>query len=352
MENDNGKFKIGFSFLFVFLFCVLNLGPQTAAAGSNANFRIQISGLCGNNIKEPGESCDGTDLNGSSCTDTGYAGGDLSCNSNCTFNTSSCVSGGGAGGPVPVPYIIAVTSVIFSGTAYPSSVVTLLEDGQIVATATAYQDANFYIRVSGLSGGNYVFSAYSEDGNGNRSSLLTFPTGTVYGATTNVSGIAIAPTITADKSEVQSGGKITISGQTAPNGEITISITSDNSNKEILKKITADVHGVYSYGLDTTGFGSGTYYVKSKALIGNAETSAWSNVINFKIGAKNTAVVPSVGCAAVKTDLNGDCRVNLVDFSIAAYWFERSSPPARIDFNGDGKIDLVDFSIMAFQWTG
>jgi hypothetical protein len=49
--------------------------------------------------------------------------------------------------------------------------------------------------------------------------------------------------------------------------------------------------------------------------------------------------------------------VNLVDFSIAAYWYKR---PLSADFkvkeaaklNGDGKIDLVDFSIMAYYWTG
>jgi hypothetical protein len=50
--------------------------------------------------------------------------------------------------------------------------------------------------------------------------------------------------------------------------------------------------------------------------------------------------------------MNNDRRVNLVDFSIAAYWYKRSSPPASVDLNGDGKVDLVDFSIMAFYWTG
>jgi hypothetical protein len=54
----------------------------------------------------------------------------------------------------------------------------------------------------------------------------------------------------------------------------------------------------------------------------------------------------------VKGDFNKDGRVNLVDFSIAAYWHKRPSPPVSVDLNGDGKVDLVDFSIMAFYWTG
>ena len=48
---------------------------------------------------------------------------------------------------------------------------------------------------------------------------------------------------------------------------------------------------------------------------------------------------------------------NLVDFSIAGFWYKK---PLSVIFvntekeklNGDGKIDLVDFSIMAFNWTG
>jgi hypothetical protein len=49
--------------------------------------------------------------------------------------------------------------------------------------------------------------------------------------------------------------------------------------------------------------------------------------------------------------------VNLVDFSIAAYWYKRT---LKTDFipieaqrlSGDGKVDLVDFSIMAYYWSG
>ena len=55
---------------------------------------------------------------------------------------------------------------------------------------------------------------------------------------------------------------------------------------------------------------------------------------------------------APKGDTNGDNKVNLVDFSVAAYWYKRSSPPVSADLSGDGKVDLVDFSIMAFNWTG
>jgi hypothetical protein len=48
--------------------------------------------VCGNNVKESGEACDGTDLAGQTCVSQGFGGGVLSCNANCTFNTSACTA--------------------------------------------------------------------------------------------------------------------------------------------------------------------------------------------------------------------------------------------------------------------
>jgi len=58
-----------------------------------------------------------------------------------------------------------------------------------------------------------------------------------------------------------------------------------------------------------------------------------------------------------KADLNGDNKVNLVDFSIAAFWYKRTLSAdfvtiEKSKLNGDGKVTLVDFSIMAYYWTG
>ena len=48
---------------------------------------------CGNGVVEGNELCDGADLNGQTCSDVGnYSGGDLSCNTDCTFDTSLCTA--------------------------------------------------------------------------------------------------------------------------------------------------------------------------------------------------------------------------------------------------------------------
>ena len=256
--------------------------------------------------------------------------------------------GGGGGGGI----IASATGAVFSGRAYPKSTVTLLKDAQVAATTVAGSDANFQISLSGLSGGNYIFSVYSEDSKGVRSSLLTFPVSITSGATTNVSGIFIAPTISVDKSEVKRGDNIAIFGHSAPTSEIVITV---NSEEEFFVKEKTDASGVYLHNFDTSVLEMGQHTTKSKSAL-NGEISSFGKIASFLVGTKNVAATIATKCPG-KADLNNDCKVNLVDFSIAAYWYKRPLSTAfkgteAERLNGDGKIDLVDFSIMAFYWTG
>jgi PGF-pre-PGF domain-containing protein len=53
-----------------------------------------ITFQCGNDLIEGNETCDGTDLNNTTCIDLGYSGGNLACLADCSyFNTSGCSSG-------------------------------------------------------------------------------------------------------------------------------------------------------------------------------------------------------------------------------------------------------------------
>ncbi|KKR52945.1 MAG: Clostripain-related protein [Parcubacteria group bacterium GW2011_GWA1_40_21] len=315
---------------------------------------IKIS-LCGDSVIGAEEQCDGATLGGATCVSRGFSGGALACGLSCEFNTLSCYSsgassssatggGGGGGGGITAQ---VVTNVIFSGRAYPKSVVTLLKDAQIAATTVVGEDAKFQITLSDLSGGNYIFSVYGEDKKGFRSSLLTFPVGVTSGVTTRVSGIFVAPTIAVDKIEVKRGDNIAIFGQSVPKTEITISV---NSEEEFFNKTDSDSDGVYLYNFDTSVLEMGQHLAKSKSSL-DGEISSFSKAVGFTVGAK-TVMAEEPKKVPEKGDLNNDKRVNLVDFSVAAYWYKRPSPPTSTDLNNDGKVNLVDFSIMAFYWTG
>ncbi len=50
--------------------------------------------LCGNGVAEGSEVCDGDDLRGDDCEDHSFHGGDLACQSDCTWDTSACTNCG------------------------------------------------------------------------------------------------------------------------------------------------------------------------------------------------------------------------------------------------------------------
>ena len=322
------------------------------SGGVTLTVTISETATCGNGTIDSGEQCDGSALAGATCVSRGYTGGSLSCNSNCTFDVGNCSSatpssGGGGGGGGGAAIVSSGTTVVFSGRAYPKSVVTLLKDAQVAASTVADPDSNFAITLSNLSAGNYIFSVYGEDKDGIRSSLFTFSVSVTAGVITNIGGIFIAPTVAVDKSEVKKGDNLAIFGQSANKSEITIMISSD---EDYFLKTSADSSGVYLVNFDTTPLDYGGHNAKSKVALAGS-ISSFSPAVGFIVGTKNVAYVKPVK-KVLKGDVNGDGRVNLVDFSIVAYWYNRTSPPAKVDLNGDGRVNLIDFSIIAYYWTG
>jgi hypothetical protein len=127
-----------------------------------------------------------------------------------------------------------------------------------------------------------------------------------------------------------------------------------HSNQEIFKKVNSDKNGVYLHTMDTSVLELGSHNAKSK-VASSGEISGYSNAYNFAVG--NDNIDKGNDKCPAKGDLNNDCKVNLVDFSIAAFWYKKTLSTQTIlleksKLNGDGNINLVDFSIMAYYWTG
>lgn len=264
----------------------------------------------------------------------------------CASATATTTPPGGGGGGGGTPTEVITTGITFTGRAYPLSKVTILKDGQTAITTIAGPDASFSVTLSNLSTGNYTFSVYGEDSIGNRSTLFTFPAYITYGSNTQIGGIFLAPTINVDKTEVKKGDNIAIFGQTVPSSDVTISV---HSNQEYINKTKSDANGAYLYNFDTVPLEFGNHDTKSKATLVN-EITSFGKTISFLVGDKN--VLKGEKTCVAKGDLNGDCKVNLIDFSIMAFWYKKLSPPAKVDLNSDGKVNLVDFSILAYNWTG
>jgi len=328
-------------FLFLCLTLFLFFIPLSAEAAS-AGTSITVT-ICGNGIIEGNEQCDGSSLNEEDCASQGYDSGSLSCSGSCTFDTSNCAtddaappSGGGGGGGIIHP---PATEVILQGKAYPSALLTVLKDGQIIIETKANVSADFNIEITNITPGTYTFSIWATDKDGVKSITFSF-TVTVRAETiTTIGGIFIPPTITLSKDVVNRGEILDIYGQTAPKSNIDINIRSE----EIVKKTSANQIGVWGYAFNTAALEEGTHIVKARSLL-DGLTSGFSHLSFFDIGKK------LLGVACQQADLNGDSRVNLVDFSILLYWWGRANDCA--DQDNSGVVDLADFSIMMYWWTG
>ncbi len=341
-------------FLYI-IFLVLFLGPLFVHA-ITVEVTATVAG-CGDDAIGSGEQCDGANLGGSSCSTQGFSGGSLSCSSACTFNTSACTTGnsngnsGNSGNAGYSPPAVPATNVVFSGRAYPLSRVSILKDGQLAVTTIAGPDSNFIATISGLSSGDYNFVVYGEDKNDVRSSLFPFSIFITSGVTTKISGIFIAPTISVNKSKVKHGDNITIFGQSIPNSEITISV---HSHPEYFSHVGTDASGVYLYNFDNYLLDKGRHTTRSKSSY-NTDISSYGQSISFVVGNKNVLIGSKK--EKLKGDVNNDGKVNLIDFSITAFWYKRNinadfNSKERDHLNGDGKVDLIDLSIMAYNWTG
>jgi len=346
----NLKFKNYFILIFLLFLASYFLFLQKIK-GQSVSVSAIIPGVCGNGIKEIGEACDGSDFGGQTCLNFGFSGGTLSCNSNCTINTSGCTtpsppSGGGGGGG---GYILRETRLVISGRAYPNSEVFLLKDGETALEVRAGSDGKFIFSLTNISPGNYFYTLYAEDSRGNRSTLYTFPVKIEQGQTIEVSNIILSPTIDVDKLEVKRGEFLTIFGSATPRADVLISVSSE---EELFLKVSTNDDGSYLYQLDTGLLDLGTHYTKSKTILAQQYVSNYSRVVSFKVG--QTTVLKKTGKCPQIGDFNGDCRVNLIDFSIMAYWYKRplTAEGKKTDLNNDGKVDLIDFSILAYWWTG
>lgn len=310
--------------ILVIIFGLLINEYNTFAANTQLHIEITPPLSCGNGIKEGGEQCDAGGSNGP-CP--------AACSTSCTFNY--CGGGGGGGG-------VVLTKVILQGKAYPSSRVTILQDGKVTTTIIADAQANFKLEISDITAGVWTFGVWAEDKEGRKSLTFSFTTNIISGMTTTISGIFLPPTIDLSETFLQKGETLNILGQSAPQSEISIVV---NSPKEIIKKTIAENDGTWFYGFDTTPLEEGSHSTRAKAASPEGLSSTFSQTLAFSVGKVGVGVCPG------KADINGDKKVSLVDFSIFLYnWGVPKDSAADLDC--DGKVNLVDFSIMLYWWTG
>jgi len=240
--------------------------------------------------------------------------------------------------PLPAPPPVAFATAVFQGKAYPGAFITILKDGSVAATFIVDKTAYFSKTLTGLSAGIYTFGIWAEDKKGRKSVTLSYTISLIPDTITTME-LFLPPTFGLDKYEVEQGKYLGMDGQTFTLSNVNV-FTFSNT---FISKTKADKEGDWAYQFDTTPLALGIHTSKAQSQTDEGEQSPFSETKVFKVVERGRIV-----CAG--GDLNQDGKVNIIDFSIMLYWWNRSNPCA--DQNGDGIVNLIDFSILLYYWTG
>jgi hypothetical protein len=377
--------RIAFLILFLTLFFFANGQNASADVGTIiATSTVSIS-ICNNGIVDSGEVCDfGLGFNDGAYSSTSAG---RHCATNCrswgpycgdgvlkayygeqcvpdgnNFCTDSCQQkeppissstppqppptpsgNGGGSGAVPMR---AQTQVVFAGKAYPNSSVQVLKDGQLLVIAQADGNADFTYNVSNATPGPTTFGFWSEDAKKIRSITYTTTFQVTQNAVTNVNNVFLPPTIRALLPKVSPGSDIVLDGTTAPRSYVQLLV--DKSSAPVQMATSRD-NGEWDTKLSTVGMTPEIFhqilpYLELPAASGTIpQKSGNGTSLNIFVGNSNVADQTSNG------DINGDGKVNMIDFSMLLFRFGTAGPVG--DLNHDGKVNIADLSIMLFNWT-
>jgi hypothetical protein len=332
---------IRFVVLGCFLLSACFVFPFTLLATTyNVDIYALVPG-CGDALIQTGESCDGTNLGGATCESVGFDEGSLSCSSVCTLITTSCVlddspttGGTRSGGTDGV--VVTDTNVIVSGQALPGMSVTLLKDGQRVATVPAKDDGTYQITLTGLATGVYKMQVVGTLGYTQSVKSDVFVVRVIKNSTTKISGVVLPPTLNVEEDATH----LIISGRTFPG--IPVQLIIDGVKTAL---VNSDETGRYQF-------------MQPKRTSLN-DTSVVVDATYNGIIISASQVLESVGISEaplsacqLRADTNSDCHVDVVDFFVMRWRFLAGVVTDRFDFNRDGLVTITDFSIMAYYWTG
>ena len=350
---------------------------QTTTAGYVATTTVNLS-ICGNVIVERGEECEApgetggysTTIVGRQCDvdcDYGPYCGDAilqtlygeECddgnNTDTDFCSALCIiepaggsgggsSGGGGGGGGGSNEDLGDTQISVTGRSVPSQTVHVLLDGKEVGTVRTDSEGRFDFATN-ASPGTVSLGFWTLDAAKNKSITYTTTFDVTQGAITNVNGILVPPTISANDTTVNSGDQIIFSGGTVPNTKVEVHI--DGSSKVLTT--TSGANGVWTLPFSTAGLSNAEHTARARFILGSGgltTQSSFSTTLQLFIGVAGATSRPS--------DLNRDGGINLIDFSILIFWWGTSggNSDPRADINGNSNVGLEDFSILLFNWTG
>lgn len=247
--------------------------------------------------------------------------------------------------PTPQPTTPPAVAVTLQGFAYPESRITIFQDSRAVATIEAALDAMFEATLPALQPGiTYVLGIQAQDAQGRRSPTVPLTIIIPEIPTLTITDIFVPPTAGLSATVIQSGQLLRVSGQTFPGATVTVELLPERK----IFTVKSDKSGAWTLGIKTTDLKEGKYALLISSTLGQFKT-IFPQAITFEV----RATLPKEERLCKGADINGDGRVNLIDFSAMLFFWKKTKPANPCaDINRDGIVDLKDFSILLSKWTG
>lgn len=315
------------------LLLVLSLGagfltPRYAIQANSIGIvhaTVQLS-VCGNNTKEAGEQCDGTDLGGRSCSALGYDAGAIGCSFSCEFDTSSCTTSA-----------TAHAEVVFSPSADRTYILPDGLDIFSIFVPQEYYTSELTAYLFSHDGTDYTVSKPFPSGTNSVGKMYDIRFVNDEGTIVHQLSKTNTLTLTYDTMDLSTTDESTIAPYRSEDGENDWQAVPDytlNTSAKTVSFATKDYSLFALFGLpvgahtDSGGGGGGGTYEYPKLT-----QEEKKRIIKI-------------------ADFNKDNRVDIEDLSILLYYYGISGKEiASYDLNKDKTIDILDVSIMLYYWS-
>ncbi len=253
------------------------------------------------------------------------------------------------GGNVEVSATVetVLSALTVSGYTAPAAFVTMTEGGSVVGTNQSSSTGFFNFPLTGLSPGPHTYSFVSTDQQNLGTSSSSISLFLLAGSLSTFTGLLLSPSITIDKTTIDPGATITVSGSAKPSSTINIFLEAPLRSYAT----TTDANGAWSFTVvssETLSLTPGQYRIYTNVQDSLSDLSITSPTTNFTVNSPSSNNPPPA-CDISHGDLNCDGRTNLVDFSILLFHWQTNHRVA--DINSDGRVNLTDFSIMMFYFV-
>ncbi len=324
------RFNHVFGFLGVILVAIILISRTPVYASDTGVVSATVTlAICGDNIKNSGEQCDGSDLAGKSCSYLGYSGGTLGCSPSCQYDVSACTADASDFAHTTLAPDASRTYVLPSGS---DSVGIYLPEAFYTSDLSLYLFSHVSAPVvpSGQSLVGKLYNLIFVNDNGDTThSLLK----------------ATTLTLSYADSDVASVDETTLAPYRSEDGGTTWTSIPDFTRNQTAKTVT----------FTTSDFSIFSIFGSPKTT--TTTPPPGGTPVSYSGGFGGVTTLPKATPEERKmivkiADFNGDGVVDIADLSILLFYFQKQGwQVSRYDLNNDDSVDIVDISIMLYYWA-